>query len=83
MVYGINILDYYQMDIRYKCRWLIKTNYSKEQLDRIVKEMISNNKSFTDFSLKELADEMEQMGYFKIVEDLTDVLQYTTEFEVE
>jgi hypothetical protein len=83
MIYGIDILDYYQMTTRYSCKWFIKTKYSKEQLDGIVKKIISKNKNFTDLSLKELADEMEKMNYFKIIEDLTDVVQHTIECEVQ
>ncbi|MHB1376516.1 MAG: hypothetical protein ACYCXB_03725 [Candidatus Humimicrobiaceae bacterium] len=81
MVYGIDLLDYYQGNMRYSAKWFIKTEYTKEQLDKIVKKMIGNNK-FPYLSLKELADEMEQLTYFKIIEDLTGVIQHTIEYEI-
>jgi predicted transcriptional regulator len=83
MVFSIDILDYYQADIRYSSKWLIKTKYSKEQLGGIVKKMVNKKIEFTNSSLKELADEMEKMGYFKIIEDLTGVVQHTIECEMQ
>jgi hypothetical protein len=82
MIYVIEIIEYEQMVIRYSGKWLIKTEYTKEQLDRTVKEMIEKKKNLTDFSIKEFGDEMEQRGYLKIIEDLTGIIQHTTEFEV-
>jgi len=82
MIYVIEIIEYEQMVIRYSGKWLIKTEYTKEQLDKTVKEMIKKQNNLTDSSIKEFGDEMEQRGYLKIIEDLTGIIQHTTEFEV-
>ena len=83
MVYGIDILDYYRMDLRDRSKWLIETKFSLKQLDKIVKSMIIGKGNFVEFSSKDLVHEMEKQQYFKIIEDLTDVVSHTMECEVE
>jgi hypothetical protein len=83
MVYGIDILDYDRMDLRDRSKWLIETKFSLKELDKIVKNMIIGKGNFTEFSSKDLALEMEKQQYFKIIEDLTDVVSHTMECEVE
>jgi hypothetical protein len=83
MVYGIDILDYDRMDLRDRSKWLIETRFSLKELDKIVKNMIIGKGNFAEFSSKDLALEMEKQQYFKIIEDLTDVVSHTMECEVE
>ena len=83
IIYGIDILDYCQMIIKLSGKWFIETSYTKEQLDRIIKAMFKKKEKLAYFSLKGLTDELEQGGYFKIIEDLTGIAQHTLEFEVE
>ena len=83
MVYGIDILDYYRMDLRDRSKWLIETKFSLKELDKIVKNMVTGKGNFVEFSSKDLALEMEKQQYFKIIEDLTDVVSHTMECEVE
>ena len=51
--------------------------------DPIIKAMFKKKEKLAYFSLKGLTDELEQGGYFKIIEDLTGIAQHTLEFEVE
>lgn len=82
MIYSINILDYYQITVISSGKWLIETGYSNKELDKIVKEMVESKRNPAGFSLKEFAYKMEERGYFKIVEDLTEVPQHSIELEV-
>jgi len=82
MIYSINILDYYQITIISSCKWLIETCYSDKELDKIVGQMVESKRNPAGFSLKEFAYKMEERGYFKIIEDLTEVPQHTIELEV-
>ncbi len=83
MVYGIDILDYYHMDLMDSSKWLIETKFSLKELDKIVISMITGKGNFVEFSSKDLALEMEKKQYFKIIEDLTGVISHTMECEIE
>ncbi|MGM0366842.1 MAG: hypothetical protein ACQEP5_09985 [Actinomycetota bacterium] len=82
MVYGIDILDYEEMDVKDSHRWLIETKCSPKELDEITSELINKKGRFARVSAESLALELEKLKYFKIIEDLTGVIQYTSEYEI-
>ena len=82
MVYGIDMLDYGLMDLKNSIKWLIKTKYTSKQLDDIAKDLIKKKDKDTEFYAKDLASEMEKLGCFTIMEDLTDIVQHTFEYEI-
>ncbi len=82
MVYGIDILDYDQMDIKDSHKWLIETKCSPKKLDQITSELIRDIGKLDKISAESLASEMEKRKYFRIIEDLTGVVQYTSEYEI-
>jgi hypothetical protein len=83
MVYGIDILDYYRMDLKESRKWLIETKFSLKELDYTVKRIVKRKGNFADLSAKDLASEMEKKKYFKIIEDLTGIVSHTMECEIE
>lgn len=82
MIYIINILDYYQTNVISSGKWLIETDYSSKELDKVAEEMVESKRNPAALSLKELSCKMEERGYFKIIEELTGVPQHTVELEV-
>ena len=82
MVYGIDMLDYGLMDLKNSIKWLIKTKYTSKQLDDIAKDLIKKKDKDTEFYAKDLASEMGKLGYFTVMEDLTDIVQHTFEYEI-
>ena len=82
MVYGIDMLDYGLMDLKNSIKWLIKTKFTSNQLDDIAKDLINKRNKDTEFYAKDLASEMEKLGCFTIMEDLTDIVQHTFEYEI-
>ena len=82
MVYGIDMLDYGLMDLKNGIKWLIKTKFTSKQLDDIAKDLINKRNKDTEFYAKDLASEMEKLGCFTIMEDLTDIVQHTFEYEI-
>jgi hypothetical protein len=82
MVYGIDMLDYGLMDLKNRIKWLIKTQFTPKQLDDVAKDLIKKRDKDTEFYAKDLASEMEKLGCFTIMEDLTDIVQHTFEYEV-
>lgn len=82
MVYGIDMLDYGLMDLKNGIKWLIKTKFTSKQLDDIAKDLIKKRDKDTEFYAKDLASEMEKLGCFAIMEDLTDIVQHTFEYEI-
>ena len=82
MVYGIDMLDYGLMDLKNSIKWLIKTKFTPKQLDDIAKDLIKKRDKDTEFYAKNLASEMEKRGCFIIMEDLTDIVQHTFEYEI-
>lgn len=82
MVYGIDMLDYGLMDLKNGIKWLIKTKFTSKQLDDIAKDLINKKDKDTEFYAKDLASEMEKLGCFTIMEDLTDIVQHTFEYEI-
>jgi len=82
MVYGIDMLDYGLMDLKNGIKWLIKTKFTSKQLDDIAKDLINKKDKNIEFYAKDLASEMEKLGCFTIMEDLTDIVQHTFEYEI-
>ncbi len=82
IVYGIDILDYDQMDIKDSHKWLVETKFAPQKLDQITNNLIRKRGNFAKVSAQSLASEMEKLKYFRIIEDLTDVIQYTSEYEI-
>ncbi|MBU4293368.1 MAG: hypothetical protein KJ770_04890 [Actinobacteria bacterium] len=82
MVYRIDILDYGLMDLKNSIKWLIKTKFTPKQLDDIAKDLIKKKDKDTEFYAKDLASKMEKLGCFTIMEDLTDIVQHTFEYEI-
>ena len=82
MVYGIDMLDYGLMDLKNRIKWLIKTQFTPKQLDDVAKDLIKKRDKDTEFYAKDLASKMEKLGYFTIMEDLTDIVQHTFEYEI-
>ena len=82
VVYGIDMLDYGLMDLKNSIKWLIKTKFTLKQLDDIAKDLIKKRDKDTEFYAKDLASEMEKLGCFIIMEDLTDIVQHTFEYEI-
>jgi|GEM_PF-5241367 len=82
IVYGIDILDYDQMDIKDSHKWLVETRFPPKKLDQITNELINKKGKFAKVSATSVASEMERLKYFKIIEDLTGIIQYTSEYEI-
>jgi len=82
MVYGIDILDYEQMDVKDSHKWLIETRCTPKELDEITSDLINKKGRFAKISASSLASEMERLKYFRIIEDLTGIIQYTSEYEI-
>ncbi len=82
MVYEIDILDYEKMDINDSQKWLIETRLSPRELDNVAEEIFNGKGKFVKISARELANEMEENNYIKIIEDLTGVIQHTLEYEL-
>ena len=82
VVYEIDMLDYGLMDLKNRIKWLIKTQFTPKQLDDIAKDLINKRDKDTEFYAKDLASKMEKLGCFTIMEDLTDIVQHTFEYEI-
>ncbi|MFO7928231.1 MAG: hypothetical protein R6U35_01035 [Candidatus Humimicrobiaceae bacterium] len=82
MLYEIDILDYEEMDINDSKKWLIKTRFSPKELDSIAEDIINEKGRFVKVSAGDLASEMEKQNYIKIIEDLTGIIQHTSEHEL-
>ena len=82
MVYGIDVLDYDLTDLKNSIKYLIETKCTSKQLDEIAGDLASKRDKNTDFSAKDLAHGMEMSGCLTIVEDLTDIVQHTFEYEI-
>ncbi|MDD3776844.1 MAG: hypothetical protein PHN32_04495 [Actinomycetota bacterium] len=82
MVFGIDILDYDHMDIKDSHKWLIETRFSTQELDEIASDLINKKGKFAKVSAASLASEMEHMNCIRILEDLTGIIQHTSEYEL-
>jgi hypothetical protein len=82
IVYGIDILDYEEMDVKDSHKWLIETEFKPAELDKITSKLINKKRRPSNISATSLASEMERLKYLRIIEDLTGVKQYTSELEI-
>ncbi len=82
LIYGIDLLDYDQMDLRDSHKWLVETKFAPKALDQATNKLIQKKGRFARISAKSLALEMERLNYFRIIEDLTGVIQHTSEYEL-
>ncbi|MDZ7837461.1 MAG: hypothetical protein U5N58_05675 [Actinomycetota bacterium] len=82
MVFGIDILDYDHMDLKDSHKWLIETRFSTGELDEIANDLINKKGKFAKVSATALGSEMENLNCFRILEDLTGIIQHTSEYEI-